>query len=220
MLKANVAACYLKLKEWKEAVESATASLECLERLDPTVKPVEGKNGGDSKGSNGKEVDDAEGKVHEIDDETAESIEALEKSGRSRADIEKMMAKALMRRAKAREELGSWGELQGAEEGMERLDVLFLGSRYLTMWTDYKRVSKISSLSPTDLKTVGQAQQRLPMKINTAKEREMGEMMGKLKDLGNGILKPFGLSTDNFQFTKDENSGGYSMNFNQNAGQR
>ena len=55
----------------------------------------------------------------------------------------------------------------------------------------------------------------LPGRINIAKENEMGEMMGKLKELGNGILKPFGLSTDNFKMTKDEKTGGYSMNFNQ-----
>jgi hypothetical protein len=39
------------------------------------------------------------------------------------------------------------------------------------------------------------------------------EALGKLKELGNGLLGRFGLSLDNFKMQKDEASGGYSIQF-------
>ncbi|CRG83911.1 hypothetical protein PISL3812_01267 [Talaromyces islandicus] len=193
VLKSNISACYLKLQDWKAAVDSATASIDCLDRCLP--KPKKAEDGDANSGSESKE-----GAVVELsgDDEEEETkqLEQLQQDDARRQAVKRIRAKALMRRARAKTELGGWANLQGAEE-------------------DYKELAAMDNLPPSDQKIVQKSLRELPARIQVAREKEMGEMMGKLKDLGNGILKPFGLSTDNFQFTKDEATGGYSMQFNQ-----
>ena len=48
---------------------------------------------------------------------------------------------------------------------------------------DYKELSKMSNLPVQDRKVVQNALSSLPPRINAAKEMEMGEMMGKLKEV-------------------------------------
>ncbi|PMD19005.1 tetratricopeptide repeat protein-like protein 1 [Hyaloscypha hepaticicola] len=192
VLKSNISACHLKLEDWKEAVKAATAALDGLDKLQG--RKAKGKEG-DKEG-----VQDVEEEAdEEIVSEGATKAEDTSDKGKREADIERIRCKALMRRARARSELGGWSTLQAAEE-------------------DYKTLSNMPNLPPGDRKIVQQQLKQLPPRTKATQEKEVGEMMGKLKELGNGILKPFGLSTDNFQMVKDEKTGGYSMNFNQGGG--
>lgn len=128
MLRSNISACQLQMKEWKEAVESATKALEALDRLDPPANSSQ-KNNDESKeenagGANGRDrrkenatASSIDATVEEVDDETAQKIEALIESGHTRAEVQKLRTKVLLRRAKARLGVGGWSDLQGAEEG-------------------------------------------------------------------------------------------------------
>jgi hypothetical protein len=109
VLKSNVAACHLKLEDWKEAVKAASAALDGLDRL-------QGKNGDTKKED--KTSGDEEEADEEIITEGAAKAEDISNKGQREADIERIRAKALMRRARARSEQGGWASLQGAEEGM------------------------------------------------------------------------------------------------------
>ena len=190
ILRSNISACHIKLEDWKQAVESATKALDALDRIDPPPVKEAAEN----------ERGDVSGGISEINDSTEVLLDALTRTGHGINDVHKLRTKALLRRAKARHEVGGWASLQGSLE-------------------DYQTLSKPPhQLSSLDQKAVQTAMRTLPMELNNAKDREMADMMGKLKQLGNGILKPFGLSTDNFQFQQDPKSGGYSMNFNQNPG--
>lgn len=77
---------------------------------------------------------------------------------------------------------------------------------------DYKSVLEKDPSVPQ----AREACMRLPRQIEERNERLKEEMMGKLKDLGNLVLRPFGLSTENFQIKQDSSTGSYSINFVQN----
>ncbi|KAK0746747.1 hypothetical protein B0T18DRAFT_412338 [Schizothecium vesticola] len=203
VLRSNVAACHLKLEEWKEAVTSATAALDNLDRLEreeeekhkahlaqkeeDDVVELEIVSPGAAKAGPAVPVTEAE-----------DPTEVAYK--KRQGDIARIRTKALLRRARARSELGGWSSLEGA-----------VG--------DYTKLSTMqANLGAADKKIVQSQLRVLPPKAKAAQEKEMAEMWGKLKDLGNGLLKPFGLSTENFNMVKDEKSGGYSMNFEGGGG--
>lgn len=71
---------------------------------------------------------------------------------------------------------------------------------------------KILTLDPNNTEARF-ASARLAEMVQQRNEKLKEEMLDKLKDVGNLILKPFGLSTNNFKMVKDEKSGSYSINF-------
>ncbi len=109
VLKSNIAACHLKLEDWKEAVKAASVALDGLDRL-------QGKGEEKCEGEN-VEVKSEEEADEEIVSEGATKAENTSEKGKRDADIDRIRGKALMRRARARSELGGWSALQGAEEG-------------------------------------------------------------------------------------------------------
>lgn len=152
----------------------------------------------------------------EIVSEGATKAEDTSAQGKREGDIDRIRTKALLRRARARSEMGGWAALSGAEEGtIQSSKAPPVDTSTESSFPDYKLLSQMQSLSDADRKLVQTQIAVLPARTKAAQESEMADMMGKLKSLGNGILKPFGLSTENFQMVKDEKTGGYSMNFNQ-----
>jgi tetratricopeptide (TPR) repeat protein len=208
VLRSNIAACHLKLEEWKEAVNNATTALDCLDRLekqsneDKKSKAEESKPTKDDSTEAEEEIVSAgaakAGPAVQSESDGASKLAARRKR---QEDIARIRSKALMRRARARSELGGWSNLEGAIE-------------------DYKRLAGMGNLSPADRKIVQAQLRALPPRAKEAQEKETAEMWAKLKDLGNGLLKPFGLSTDSFKMVKDEKTGGYSMSFQGGGGSK
>ena len=97
--------------------------------------------------------------------------------------------KALVRRAQAREAL---------DQPSEAL-------------ADMKRALEIEP----GAKAAAAAVPRLQAAADAKLEQQKEEMLGKLKELGNGILGKFGMSLDNFKAEKDPATGSYNISFQQ-----
>jgi tetratricopeptide (TPR) repeat protein len=251
VLQSNIAACHLRLEQWKDAVECCGRGLDGLEREMPTGQKEKNetkKNGGKTKTksrtkrANGDGMgrinsdtesederlspkDDEDDAVVELpsdadEEDEATALAALNLSDTRKADITRIRVKLLLRRARARTSLPPTSSFSDPPPASKSPS-----SSPSSTWTnlssalsDYTLLQSTpqywDSLPPGDRKTVRQALIELPPKIEAAKQNEVSEMMGKLKDLGNTVLKPFGLSTDMFNVTQGE-GGGYSLSFDQ-----
>jgi hypothetical protein len=165
VLRSNIAATYLKLEDWKAAVDSATMSIERLDKIiPPTVKE---KDKSDSKETQQSGTDtqsnDAVVELSGEDDEAEEKeLKRLKEEDEQRTNVLRIRAKALMRRAKAKSQIGGWASLQGAAE-------------------DYQSLAAMENLPASDQRIVQRALLELPDRIKEAREKEMAEMMSKLK---------------------------------------
>jgi len=173
VLRSNIAACYLKLEDWKAAVESATASIERLDKIiPPTSQDKTKKESSDaSKQTTRSQASEEVVEISGDDDESEETqLKRLKEQDEQRTNVNRIRAKALMRRAKAKSQLGGWANLQGSLE-------------------DYQFLATMDILPAEEKRIVQRALRELPERLNVAKEKEMGEMMSKMKDVSSlGIL--------------------------------
>lgn len=170
VLRSNIAACYLKLEDWKAAVDSATASIE---RLDKIIPPSSQEKVADASSESTAPTTNPQSndEVVEISGDDEEAVEKqlkrLKEQDEQRTNVSRIRAKALMRRAKAKSQLAGWANLQGAME-------------------DYQVLAGMDTLPQDEKRIVQRALRELPERLNQAKEKEMGEMMSKMKDVSVG----------------------------------
>lgn len=199
VLKSNLAACYLKLEQWKEAIKEASSALKSLDKCehDDSADDEKEKDKSDTSkieanaisvsetGQSGNDDSDIEEVIVSegaskagpavvtpvADDDKAQDPEAARR--KRKEDIKRIRCKSLLRRARARCQVGGWSNLSGAEE-------------------DYKAILAItttmedsSSLPPAEKRRVERQLCELPPKIKAAQEKETAEMWAKLKDVSN-----------------------------------
>lgn len=124
ILKSNIAACFIKLEDWKAAVDSATEALDRLDRILQVSSSLSSFKGKDMEKEDEEVHNNFDGKVVEItaegggEQEEKDALAALQKQDKQKVDGQRIRAKALLRRARAKSELGGWANLQAAHEGI------------------------------------------------------------------------------------------------------
>lgn len=101
--------------------------------------------------------------------------------------------KARLRRSKANEKIDTWASLESACEDL----------RYIK--------SHEAEVGPQIYKDATRLLVELEPRLEKKKKQETDKLMAQLKDLGNGLLKNFGMSLDDIKFQQD-GKGGYSVN--------
>lgn len=124
-------------------------------------------------------------------------------------ELDPVYTKALHRRATANDRIGSWSSLTSAKEG--ELSGLGAGPQADGM-SDYEKLLKLIPTSSPQYPSTRIALASLPRRIAAQQDKEKDEMLNQLKELGNGLLGKFGLSTDMFKFEQQE-GGGYGVKF-------
>lgn len=170
LLQTNIAACYLKLSEWKDAIAATTSSLDKLDKLDAElaleVKAIEDA-GNDKDQSSSSDID------HEIVSPGASRAGPMSSAAlndnpghlaraQRQSDSKRIRYKALMRRARARSELAGWQNLEGAH-------------------ADYTALQGMDNLTRDDRRLVAAQLAALPTRIKEAKEKEVAQMWDQLK---------------------------------------
>ncbi|CUS14014.1 unnamed protein product, partial [Tuber aestivum] len=110
--------------------------------------------------------------------------------------------KALYRRARGREGIGGWAELEGALEDYKAVEGLAAGAGG----------APAGGIGEKELEIVKEKIRWLPGRIDEVKDAETAEVVGKLKQMGEGLLRPFGISTSDFGMVKGAD-GAYSLQF-------
>jgi len=102
--------------------------------------------------------------------------------------------------------LGSWKELERAVEEYEAL-----------LRPRPRRADGEADLTDAERRECARSLARCRKTLEEVRAKEVGDAMKGLKSLGDGLLRPFGISTSDFGM-KPDGKGGYSLQFQRGGG--